>query len=508
MASTQTESERKYDVGEAVEVPDLTGVAGIVATQDPVELELDATYFDTPDLRLAGAGVTLRRRTGGSDEGWHLKVPRPDGDRDETRSPLGRARVTAPSALVSRVRVHVRDEKLKPVARLSTRRVVRRLIGEDGSTLAELCDDHVSAQQLGEEPDKTTWREWEVELVEGDADLLDAVEKSLHAAGAQNAQGPSKLARALGGRVRKDVPGNPEDLSRSSPAKDVVLAHLREQVGQLKSWDPLVRSDEYDSVHKMRVAARRLRSALATYRPLLNRDVTEPIRDELKWLGQVLGDARDAEVMHERLRKVIAEEPPELVLGPVARRIDAELEGRYREAHDRALTELDERRYFRLLDSLDALLTGPPWAEDAAEPAGDVLPRRVSRAWKRVRRYARLADAATTPEQRVELLHEVRKAAKRARYAGESVEVVFGSDAKDFAAAFENLQEILGEHQDSVVTRELLRRLGVQAHLDGENGFTFGRLHALEQRRGDESQARYASAWESASDKSLRRWLN
>jgi CHAD domain-containing protein len=211
--------------------------------------------------------------------------------------------------------------------------------------------------------------------------------------------------------------------------------------------------------------------------------------------------------MHERLRKVVAEEPPELVLGPVARRIDAELEGRYRQAHDRVLAELDDKRYFRLLDQLDALVTDPPLVGDASKAAGKVLPRHVKRAWKRVRRYARQADAASSAEQRDELLHEVRKAAKRARYAGESVSVVFGSDATDFAAAFENLQEVLGEHQDSVVTRDVLRRMGVQAHLDGENGFTFGRLHGLEQRRGDESRERYAAAWQAASDKALRRWL-
>jgi CHAD domain-containing protein len=507
MASTQVESERKYDVEESVSVPDLTALPGVATVQEPVEFELDATYFDTSGFRLFAEGATLRRRTGGSDEGWHLKVSRDDGYRDETRAPLGRAKLTAPEELVSRVRVHVRDAKLRPVARLTTRRTVRRLVDDGGVVLAEFCDDRVTAQRLDGQPEAIRWREWEIELVDGPAELLDAVEERVRDRGAVAASGPSKLFRALGDRVRTVAPPSADRLSRSSPAADVVLAHLRDQVATLKSWDPRVRRDEYDSVHKMRVAARRLRSALATYRPLLNREITEPLRDELRWLGQVLGDARDAEVMHERLRKVVAEEPPELVLGPVARRIDGELEGRYRQAHDQVLAELDDKRYFRLLDRLDALVTDPPWAGDASKAAGKVLPRHVKRAWKRVRRYARQADAASSAEQRDELLHEVRKAAKRARYAGESVSVVFGSDAADFAAAFENLQEVLGEHQDSVVTRDVLRRMGVQAHLDGENGFTFGRLHGLEQRRGDESRERYAAAWQAAADNALRRWL-
>jgi len=507
MTSTHTETERKYEVDEAVAVPDLTGLAGVAAVQEPVELELDATYFDTSDFRLVAAGCTLRRRTGGTDQGWHLKVARPDGDRDETHQPLGRAKVKVPGPLASLVRVHVRDRPLRPVARVSTRRILRRLVDEEGRVLAELCDDHVTAQQLGDQHAATYWREWEIELVDGDGKLLNAVGKRLRKVGAHDAPGPSKLIRALGDRAAASDTADGGDLSVDSPAADVVLAYLREQVRELQARDPLVRRDEYDSVHKMRVAARRLRSALATYRPLLDREITEPLRDELKWLGTVLGEARDAEVMHERLRKILEHEPAELVLGPVARRIDVELGGRYREAHGRVLAELDGQRYFRLLDQLDAVVSHPPLTELASGPAGKVLPRRVRRTWQRVRGYAEQADAAASTEQRVELLHEVRKAAKRARYAGESVTVVFGSDAADFAAGFEAVQEVLGEHQDSVVTRDLLLRMGIQAHLDGDNGFTFGRWHGLEQKRGDASQAKYAAVWEAASDKALRRWL-
>jgi CHAD domain-containing protein len=507
VTSAQVESERKYEVDASLSVPDLAGLPAVATVQEPEELKLDATYFDTPDLRLATAGVTLRRRTGGTDAGWHLKLSRGDGDRDEIRRPLGTAKVTVPAELVSLVRAHVRDRRLRPVARLSTRRIVRRLVDSEGRVLAEVCDDHVTAEPLGDHQPPTSWREWEVELVDGDPELLKVVGDRLEAAGARPASGPSKLRRALADRLPASPSGD-GGLSKRSSALDVVLAHLRGQVGELKAWDPRVRQDEYDSVHKMRVATRRLRSALATYRRVLDRSVTDPLRDELKWLAGVLGAARDAEVMRDRLLKVVAEEPPEFVLGPVARRIELDLGGRYREAHEAALAELDGTRYFRLLDRLDALLAEPPVGELASERADKALPGRVDRAWKRVRRFARLADAATTPEQRVAMLHEVRKAAKRARYAGESVAVVFGSDAKDFAKAFEDLQDILGEHQDSVVTRDLLRTMGVQAHLAGENGFTFGRLHALEQRRGEEAQAKYAEAWKVASDKALRRWLS
>jgi CHAD domain-containing protein len=257
----------------------------------------------------------------------------------------------------------------------------------------------------------------------------------------------------------------------------------------------------------MRVATRRLRSSLATFRPLFQREQTEALRAELKWLGDLLGAARDAEVMHQRLRALVAAEPPELLLGPVLHRVDVELTSRYRDAREELLAELDGTRYFRLLDALDALVATPPVVPAASEPASDVLPVRVRKAWKRTRRAADAAEPAPTAQLRVTRLHEVRKAAKRARYAAEAVAPSFGRPAKRFARLAEEVQEILGEHHDSVVTRDELRRMGVQAHLDGENGFTFGRLHAIEQARGERAEAAYAGAWARLARKKRRRWL-
>ena len=85
----------------------------------------------------------------------------------------------------------------------------------------------------------------------------------------------------------------------------------------------------------MRVATRRLRSALATFRPLLDREQTEPLREELKWIAGMLGAARDAEVMQERLTGLLSEQPVELVIGPVQQHIDRELRTAYRTAHER-----------------------------------------------------------------------------------------------------------------------------------------------------------------------------
>ena len=508
-SSVHREVERKYDVPHDAQLPALDELSWVASVPAPVEELLEAVYFDTPDLALARARITLRRRTGGHDAGWHLKRPLDNGDREESRHPLGRATKSVPASLRREVRVHTRAQALAPVATIDTRRVVHRLLDPAGEVLAEVCDDTVTAHATaGDGAAQTTgWREWEVELAGGSRELLNVVEARLRKASAVPAEGPSKLARALRHRLPREHRASGVAPSRKGPAAAVLHAHLHDEIAELKTRDPQVRQDEPDSVHKMRVATRRLRSTLATFRPLVDRKKTDPLRQELKWLAGILGEARDAEVMRARLAVMIAEQPSELVLGPVARRVDKVLRATYRTAHARVVETLDSHRYFELLDGLDALDAAPPWTGFAEEPARSVLPARVRRDWKRLRDQAETIDAAI-PEERDHRLHELRKSAKRVRYAAEVLEPVFGREAQDFAKAAKHMQEPLGEHQDnSVVLRELLRQLGVQAHLDGENAFTYGRLHALEEARAHETEHRAAVAWKTASGKRLRRWL-
>ena len=512
MAQTYREIESKYDVDEALSLPDLRGIAGVAAVQDPVEHDFVATYFDTADLRLAAARTTLRRRTGGQDAGWHLKLPLSNGDRQEVRSPLTRATKTVPPALLGPIRAIVRDHPLVPVARVSSHRTAYRLLDASGVILAEVSDDRVTAQALHPEGPVVGWREFEVELVDADPDeggreLLSLLGDRLVEAGARPAAGPSKLARVLADRVKTRPTTLEGKISPKAPAATVVAAHLREQVQALQAQDPRVREDKPDSVHKMRVATRRLRSALATYRPLLDREVTDPLRGELAWLAGVLGAARDAEVMHDRLVGLIRDEPPELVRGPVASLVDRELTARYLSAHDTVLSELDGKRYFRLLDALDALAAHAPFTAAASRKAGDALPGRVAKVWKNLRHLARAAEQAPTADEREHLLHEVRKTAKRARYAGESLAPAFGAPAAAFAKGVTELQEVLGAHQDSVVTRALLLELTAAAHAAGADTFTYGRLHALEQARAHDAEQAYAKALKTASKKNLHRWL-
>jgi CHAD domain-containing protein len=511
-ASRQDEVERKYDVGTSTVLPILTDLDGVSRVGQSTETRLVAVYFDTSDLDLARRGITLRRRTGGYDEGWHLKLPRGSKDtRTEVRLPSGRATETVPVQLLTPVRAVVRDRPLAPVARLSTRRLEYELFGSDATVLAQVCDDEVHAERLHGAAKVEDWREWEVELVHGDRRLMEGVEQRLLEAGAVPASVSSKLRRALGVVAPQTPAGraSPKQLSRGS-AGQLVVAHLAGQIEQLHEQDARLRAGRRGSIHKLRIAVRRLRSALKTYRPLLashSVDAVSAVGEELRWLGQVLSPARDAQVMRERLRRLVAAEPVELVLGPVSQRIDDDLSAAFRAGREQALEALETERYYRLLDALDDLVECPPFAGTAQAWAGDVLPGLLQRDAKRLRRAVRNIDRADSRQDHDAALHDARKKAKRLRYAAESAIPLFPARAKKLAAAAKRVQEALGEHQDAVLARHKLREYGAQTHLSGENGFTFGRLHALEQVHADHAERRFVEAWDRLPRKKLRTWL-
>ena len=527
MVTVHREVERKYVADDGFELPPLAELmAGTdgrrdqeiapVAEGEPVRQRLAATYFDTADLRLAAAGLTLRRRTGGDDAGWHLKVPAGANARSEVRLPLGRSARTVPAALRQMVWARSLGAELRPVAEIVTDRTVRRLVDVTGHVMAEVADDRVTARRLlpTEGPGDaagaaTSWREIEVELDGGDVDLLSAVDARLRERGLSEAPSASKLAHVLGVDPSDgNAPGKDRKLTVTSPAGDVLLAHLREQVQQVRAQDLPVRLDAPDSVHKMRVATRRLRSALTTFKRLVDPDVAGPLRGELKWLAGELGAARDAEVMRERVRAAVETEArgEGVDPGPAAGVADAELGAAYRTAHDRVLAELNGDRYHAIVLALDELVTSPPLTPRAAAKAGKALPPLVARSYAKVHKIVQQADATPDAAEREELLHDARKAAKRARYAGESVSGVFGKDAVAFAAAMEDVQEALGEHQDSILTRERLRELGRHT-TSTEAAFLYGRLHALEEAAAGESQRHFDSVWKAAGRKRLHRWL-
>jgi CHAD domain-containing protein len=446
----------------------------------------------------------LRRRTGGDDAGWHLKLPAGRDERTEVRLPLGRATRTVPSALAREVRAIVRDHPLVPIATLQTARVERLLLDAHGNALAVVADDTVHGQRLTDAAaEESTWREVEVELLDGSKAFLEVVSDRLRAAGLKPSGSSSKLACVLG-----DFAVQPPPLSRAqrAAAGAVVLAYLQEHVARLVTCDRGVRSDEPGAVHVMRVATRRLRSTLATYRRLLDREKTDRVREELKWLGEALGWPRDAEVLHQRMLDLVAAQSDQLNLGPVGARIDSELDARHRLALVDLQKVLDGDRYFRLLNALDDLLARPPLTAQADKPARNQLPALVGHVARRVDRAARAVADDRTPRARDQGLHEVRKCAKRARYAAESAIPVAGKPARRMATRMESLQNVLGEHQDSVTAQALLLELTMTDHLSAENGFAFGLLYAQERVRAKDARRAYKQALHKAATTRTRQW--
>ncbi len=588
MADTVREIERKYEADDSTELPDLTGVAGVAAVADQGTVVLLATYYDTPDQRLAADGVTLRRRTGGGDAGWHLKLPVAPGVRDEVRMPLADR---VPPKLAALVRSRVRGARLAPVAQLRTRRTLRVLESEQGEPVAEVAVDEVVAHRVdgagpvdgadrGEGRDQgqghvqeqdrdqessgsrvtvgVRWREIEVELVgDGTPALLDAVEEVLAAAGVRPASSASKLARALEEtaetaetaepaeqqsqgepkRGKSSLTGKPAKASKSRqatrPAKpgkpgkvgkagaadtspqpadlrtagDAVLAYVREQIRTLVELDPAVRRDVPDSVHQMRVATRRLRSAFRSYGAVLDRSVTDPIGDELKWLAGELGVDRDREVLAERLREGLGELPRELRMGPVAARLRLWSQRRRLGSRQSLLTVLDGTRHLTLLESLHALLADPPLRPAADRPPGRAMAKAVLKDYRRLDGRMAAALAAPPGPERDEALHAARKAAKRVRYAAEAATPVLGRPAKKFATRMKRVQQLLGDHQDSVLARAALRDLAVQAHGAGEGGFSFGLLYGREEAAAAARERELPGVWRKASKPAHRRKL-
>ena len=511
---TAIESERKYDTPKAFTLPKLAGTAGVHEVGEPQVHDLDATYFDTDDLRLARNRITLRRRAGGTDAGWHLKTPGADHDRTEHRMPLGGDDV--PAELLAAVRAVVRDRPLGPVARLRTRRREYPLQDSSGRVLALLAEDDVDAEAGGAQQ---RWREIEVELVDGDSAVLKALDKRMRAAGAAPAAGPSKLARALGDRLSATTSSA---VGRGAPkAVRAVVAYVRDQRDAITTNDPAVRRGDPAAVHAMRVATRRLRSTLRTFRGLWDQDRSEALRPELSWLADQLGGVRDRQVMATRLHRAVAEQPPSAVVGPIDARITEHLDNDLEQGRATLDSALDDSRYLRLLDDLDALVETAP-----ADVRGAWIRRRAAKALARADALLDKAmapapagtgprsDTAKTPQDasaqehdRDEHLHDARKAYKRARYAVEVFVAREGTPARRLVKRLTELQDVLGDHQDATITRELLREYAGRAHAAGDSSFSYGVLYARQQAAGEAILGRLPAARRASRRRRLRRWL-
>ncbi|MFC4592372.1 CYTH and CHAD domain-containing protein [Sphaerisporangium corydalis] len=487
------EIEDKFDVPRDYEVPALTGVPGCAEVVDMVTHRLTALYFDTADLRLAARGITLRRRRGGEDAGWHLKLPKARGVRDEIAHPLTRSAKIVPRELADLVQAYTRGETLHPVAELETLRKVTSLRDAGGRPLLEVADDHVKGTVFGAvfgaDRHVDRWREIEAELIGGDAAVLKRTGKLLRKAGAVPASSQNKLARLLGPRIPPAAIPAPDDGSAGA----VVVGYLKDQVAALVAQDPYVRRAGDDAVHQMRVASRRLRSALRSFSDVVTG--TSGIQDELRWIANVLGEARDLEVIRERFSRLMETLDPVLVTGPVRARLVDDLAEREHEALARVNEVMSGQRYFALLDRLDALVANPPLTPLAIKRADRTLAPVARKGWRRVVRRYEAAQAIEDAERREIAMHDVRKAAKRARYTADALRPLLGEPAAVIAKRAKDVQEVLGLYQDGVIAQQILLDEAQRAREAGEDTFTYGLLAGLERAAADRSHLEFPAVW-------------
>ncbi|HWJ81125.1 MAG TPA: CYTH and CHAD domain-containing protein [Nocardioides sp.] len=464
-----------------------------VGSVEHVGSTLVATYVDTADLDLLRSGITLRRRTGGDDDGWHLELPDRDG-RHEVRLPLDDADRDTPPALVAITQVVHRGRPLRRVATVETRRDTALLRDHDGHPFAEVRDDRVTARRLGPDPATVRWREWELELVDGGGPAPEETARLLLAAGARPAQDGTTLERVLT-LARPATAAT--TLPRHPTAADVLGPDLDRRVHELVRLDPLARADVPDAVHRMRVAGRRLRALLGSYRSLLDRDVTDPVRGELAWVVGALGGPRDLEVVQERLDALIGDQSEAAAAGRAA------LHEQHDRAHAAAVAALASPRYFALLETLTGLAEHPPWRDRAGRPATHELHRTLRKQVRRLDAAAEAARVAHGSEARAAALHDVRRAVKRVRYAVEAALPFLGADAASYAEELASVQDVLGDHHDAVVVRARLREMSPSLPWS----VMAPGLHELDQELHEDEQ-RYAELVARLLRRRHRHWLD
>ncbi|MFJ6155147.1 CHAD domain-containing protein [Pseudarthrobacter sp. NPDC092184] len=541
-ASQGLEIEKKYDVGNDAAVPALDRLPGVARVAAPHTDVLEAVYFDTDRHILASRRITLRRRTGGTDAGWHLKLPPLEAgataaepqQRRELHAPLGQPGVV-PDSLLDHIQAYLRGAPVAPVVRLETRRTTHALYGEDGVHLADLADDRVTAERLhpgGREGSggQQQWREWELELVHGEPGLFAPAEELLVEAGARPAGHASKLARALGGKeggepgsepggavgspsadAGPSTDGSTRDGSiqaqstrdgstpylaggKKAPAAAVVSAYLAVQIQEILAQDPKVRLEEPESVHNMRSAVRRIRSALAAYRKLYAARPVRHLRDELKWLGQLLGGPRDAEVLLDRLRGHLAELPPGEGVDAATDLVEGKVGGAFDEGYRHLQEAMRSDRYFRLLDELEAFRDTPPVRAEAVARGRRVSAKAVDKSARRLQRSHRAATRARRGTDHEIALHQVRKDAKRLRHVAETAALVRGKRARKVAKAAQRQQKILGNFHDAVIARDLLGAVSSDTEMAAPEAAA---LTALRTRQAEEmgaAEAKYGKA--------------
>jgi CHAD domain-containing protein len=439
--AVERERERTFDAPDHIRIPDLPDASVV---QDS-RVRPTATYWDTVQRRVLRWGYTVRhRRASGSGTALFPRAP-----------------------LRTLASATVRRGLLEPIATIITDRHRVELTGDEEERV-EVSDDKVSSV------------------------LTDAGATPTEAA---------KIETVLG----RDA-GDPE-LSLPRPGRKISIEDLlRFAIGsgatRLIVNDRAARLDpDPEAIHQARVATRRLRSDLKTLEPLVHPAAAGWIRDELAWVGELLGSVRDTDVLIERVRTLARE----LHTDADAAEIVTELQGDRRRRQVELLEGLGSPRYVRLVQTLIDASAAPPLGDDVdgGRRARPRLRKLAAKSWRRLARGVKRLDADPADGA----LHEIRKRAKRARYAAELAAGALREDAEPFAERLADLQDVLGELQDAVVADERLTALVRDDRLSAKAAFAAGKLACVVGEARSEARDRWPAVWKAAHAKRLRRWL-
>jgi len=438
------------------------------------ERVLRSEYFDTEDLRLAAASVTLRRRRVGDQDPavWQLKLPRGGADRLEIEWPSTGDPV--PSEVAQTLVALTRGHALVETAALRTHRS-GVLVRKQNRDIAEVVHDDVEV--FGEHGARHRFEELEIELVDGTARDLRRLERRLRKAGAVDPDGRSKLMQALDLSPPRQAPG------KAHRQADYVVRGLRQQYTELLEHDPGSRLGiDPEDLHDHRVAIRRLRAFLRVGRPFLDRQWADGLRAALRPAGRSLSAVRDLDVLIGELTAEAAQ--LDELERPGATDIIDLLRTRHDEAQAQMRRDLSEPSYVSVVNRLEVGLGAP-----RVHGAGS-LKRIVRKQHRRAERMIRHAPRRPSDAE----LHEIRKAVKRARYAAELAHDAGVSGAGRYIKRAKKVQDVLGEHQDAVVAAATLTEIEPElrrpvAHMAAAS------LRDVQGRRRRASRAAFPKSW-------------
>ncbi|THI83817.1 MAG: CYTH and CHAD domain-containing protein [Nitrospira sp. CG24A] len=446
---------------------------------------LTSTYYDTSQYDLARAGMTLRHRVERGKQAWQLKLPLM---RDRQEVELVNRQPLPPTMFRDLLFLSLGERELVPVATLRVWRAGVR-VRMDHTPVADVTLDQVSVIKDGAVFQR--FRELEIEQIDGKDRALSDIERQLRRAGASDHDGHPKLFRALS----LVAPG-----SEPPPASDApVVAHVQWALACHVRWllahDPGTRlGRESESLHQMRVATRQLRAVLRAAKPLLVPEWADSLRDELRWLGQLLGPARDLDVQLAYFR----EESTSLDARdrrPLSSFI-SHLEAQRINAQEILLNELKSARYLDLVRRLQQAAQDPT-AVESAVTLRDLAKDEFTK--------LRNAILQTGPTPTNATIHGVRIKTKRARYAAELAEPTVGKSASRFINKARAVQDVLGMHQDALQAETYIRTF-LKHSTSARAAFVAGRMVERQRRRREKARKKMQRLFRSLLKRGEKAW--